>query len=65
MVSPEMLPDHLRNIKKRLVGTPSSVRHDKMILEQAAEALDDGGSNLVREWMQKASEVKRGQKRIK
>lgn len=39
MVSPEMLPVHLRNIKKRLLGTPDSLKHDRMILDQAAERL--------------------------
>lgn len=63
MVSPEVLPVHLKDIKKRLLGTPSSIKHDRMILDQASEALDDGGSGLVREWMQKVREVKRAHKK--
>ena len=42
MVSPEMLPTHLRDIKNRLISSPKWVKHDRMILDQAAAMLDDG-----------------------
>lgn len=40
MVSPEMLPFHLRDIRKRLIGAPSTLKYDRMVLEQAAQALE-------------------------
>lgn len=65
MVSPEMLPTHLRDIKNRLISSPKWVKHDRMILDQAAEALDnyhhDHDSGLAHEWLQKYNEVRRGQ----